>query len=92
MDNTTTPLNEETAEEVIAGIESEPIRNLVRMAFAVARLRFAMRNGAEESSLPAAPFDMAFFASVLAEAFRSEETVRRVILGESIPTATGWDF
>jgi hypothetical protein len=96
IDECRIPLNEEGAERVLAEIESKVVRNLVRMALAQARLAFIHTDGKDksewEASLPRSPLDTEFFVRTLAEAFRNEETVRRVLNGESIEEATGWNF
>lgn len=89
------PLGEEGAERVVASIEDPVVKNLVRVSVAEARMRF-MRSPTETeeewvSRLPAAPFDMEFFASVLTKVFSRRQIIERLMQGESIEQASDWD-
>lgn len=89
------PFREEGAEQVLSSVEDEVTKNLMKMGFAVARMRYIrwkdMTDAEWEARLPAAPFDMEFFASVLKDVFSEREVLERVLRGESIASATGWD-
>lgn len=93
--DTAHPVNEAQVDMVLADIASPVTRNLVQMAVAAARMKFmrSMDQSEEdwENELPATPFDMGFFAKVVADAFKNETVVRSVVAGASIQNATGWD-
>lgn len=92
----TAPINEDGVDEVLAVIDSPIAKNLIRVAVAAARMQFIVKDGQTEESwaaqLPAADFDMGFFARVVAQAFRNEELVRALLNGSSITEASGWDI
>ena len=89
------PLREEEAERVIASIVDPVQERLVRVAVAEARRRFMRPTDMLElewrKQLPAAPFDMEFFASIMKDLFSNRELIDRLLRGESIEAATGWD-
>lgn len=89
------PFNEAGAERVVSNIDAPILKNAVQFSLAKARMRFIREAGEDEyawrTQLPAAPFDMGFFASVLKEVFSRPEVVERILRGESIEQATGWD-
>jgi hypothetical protein len=91
----TSPVNEEGVDDVLAGLSSPVSKNLVRMAVAAARMQFVHKEGQTEAAwrdeLPISDFDMAFFARVVAEAFRNEEMLRAILNGSTIEEASGWD-
>jgi hypothetical protein len=90
------PLREDGAERIMAAVTDPITRNLMTIALAAARMRFmraANLSQAEwEARLPLAPFDLEFFASVLEQVFSKHEIIERVLRGESVPSASGWDF
>jgi hypothetical protein len=89
------PINEEGVDVVLASLRSPVTKNLVRLAVATARMQFIRKDGqiAEDwlGHLPVSEFDMGFFARVVAEAFRNEDTLRAILNGSSLEEASGWD-
>lgn len=89
------PINEEKVEDVISAVKSTAAQNLLKVAVARARMEF-MRTPEQterewQAQLPAAPFDMEFFAKVLAKVFQNEEIIIKILNGASISTASGWN-
>ena len=88
-------INEAKASETAKRIADPVTRNMVMFAIAEARMRAMRRVGQAESDwragLPETPFDMEFFASVVAELFAKTDIVRAVLNGESLAAASGWD-
>jgi hypothetical protein len=91
----TIPINEAGAEAILKGVEDTAVQTLLRAVVATARMEFIRRTDQSEkewqAQLPAAPFDMEFFARVLAKALAQPETVRRILDGASIAEVSGWD-
>ena len=89
------PLREDGAEEILAGVDDPVTRNLMKFCLAAARMRFMhwkdLTDVEWEARLPTAPFDMAFFASILKDIFSNREALERVLRGESVESATSWD-
>ncbi|WP_394834480.1 hypothetical protein LVJ94_49100 [Pendulispora rubella] len=89
------PPNEEGAKRVLASIDDPVVRNIVQLCVTEARMRFirgeAMSDDEWEAQLPAAPFDMEFFASVVSKVFSRRSVIDGIMRGESIARATGWD-
>ncbi len=89
------PINEEGADAVIASTRDAAVQNLLRIAIASARVEFMRRTDQSEvewkQQLPGAPFDMEFFARVLAKAFAQPALVKRILDGASVAEASGWD-
>lgn len=90
------PLREEGAEHVLSSVDDAVTKNLMTMGLGIARMRYVrwneMTDAELEARLPAAPFDMEFFAYVLRDLFSDREVLERVLAGESIASATGWDI
>ncbi len=76
-------------QRVLDGIEDPIVRHLVDIAIAAAMVEVG-RVG-DDKLLPAAPFDLAFFAHVVAKAFRRTDIVRKVLDGATPAEASGWD-
>lgn len=89
-------VNESEVEAVLSAAPTEIVRNLARMGVAVARMRYARRKDQTEAEwragLPAAPFDMRFYASVLVSLFSQTKTIENVLQGQSIADASGWSW
>lgn len=89
-------INERQAHDFIAGIQDPIVRELGRFAMAEARLRFMPTAGGdpEESARtrPAADFDMLFFAEAIVGMFAQTEIIQRLLAGDSLPRAAGWDL
>ena len=89
------PANEEAAARAIDAMENPITQTLLRFALARARMQF-MRSPDQtaedwESRLPVAPFDMHFLVKVLSSVFEQEDVLRRVLDGQSLEEATGWN-
>ncbi|MCA9590945.1 MAG: hypothetical protein KC657_36860 [Myxococcales bacterium] len=58
-------------------------------------MRFMRPQGMSEAQwqmqLPVSPFDMEFFASVVTKALSRRDVLERILAGESLAQATGWD-
>jgi hypothetical protein len=80
----------------VASIDDPIVRNLVALVLARTRLRFLkVDNMSDEQwreNLPSAPFDMKFLALSLAEIFAKPDLIRRVLDGQSLAQASGWDY
>lgn len=93
--NRKVPANEDEAVKAISAVEKPATRALLRMALAQARMQF-MRSAQQteeewESQLPVAPFDMHFFVKVLTKVFDQDDALRKVLDGQSLEEATGWN-
>jgi len=90
------PIREEDAEAMLASVDDPITGELIRLCVAAARMRFMrLKDSTDaewEARLPSAPFDMEFFVSVLQEVFSRREVLERVLRGESVASATGWDI
>ena len=80
----------------MSAVENPATRTLLRMAIAQARMQF-MRSAEQteedwERQLPIAPFDMHFFAKVLAKVFEREDVLRKILDGQPLEEATGWNI
>jgi hypothetical protein len=68
----------------------------VTLLFAAARMRVMPWRGSSETDrverMPVAPFDMEFFVRVATEALSRRKVVDRILRGETIAAATGWDI
>ena len=88
-------IREEDAEDILAGVGDEVVRNLMRVAIARIRMRAIRWKGmtAEEwrAQLPASPVDMGFVASVLADVFSRRDIIEGILAGKSIAELAGWD-
>lgn len=88
-------LNETEARALASAIVDPVARNLVNFTLATVRARFlkyADESATErESRLPAAPFDMAFLVHALVDTFKNPDVLRRMLDGQTIAEATGWD-
>jgi len=88
-------MNEESAAAALDAINEPVVRNLVELAVAQVRMQFMREAGQTEdewdSRLPNAPFDMHFFVKVLSQVFAREATIRRILDGQTVAQATGWD-
>jgi hypothetical protein len=88
-------LREDGAEKILAGVDDPVTKNLMRLCVAEARMRLVrwkdLSDAEWEAQLPIAPFDFEFFISVLKHVFSKRETLERVLRGESLDYATGWD-
>lgn len=88
-------INETKAHEITKTIADPVTRNLVTFAIAEARMRAIQRVDQGEadwrSGLPEQPFDMQFFASVMASLFAKTDIVKAVLDGQSLAAASGWD-
>jgi len=94
--NRNAPINEELAATIIDSVQDPVVQNLLRLGIAAARMGFVRWEGQSmqdwEQGLPAAPFDMEFFARALARAFAHPDVIRRILDGETIAQASGWDL
>jgi hypothetical protein len=86
-------VNESAADTVVANIQDSVVRNLVLFGIAEARRRFMREAGAtgDLTNLPAEPFDLGFFASVLVSLFEKRDIVQKVLAGEDLAKASGWN-
>jgi hypothetical protein len=89
------PLNEEEATVVLSSMKDPVARELVRLVVARVRMQFMPRHGESveerERRMPAAPFDMHFMVQTLVSVFSQHETIRKVLDGQTLAEATGWD-
>ena len=89
------PLREDDAERALNAIDDQVVRSLVRLCVSQARMRFVRRVGESdidyEAHLPLESFDMEFFVSVLREAFANPAVIGRILAGETLEAAVGWD-
>ncbi len=88
-------INERQAYEFVSGIQNPIVRELGRFALAEARVRF-MPTAAGDSdrsigSRPDADFDMLFFAEVVVGIVAQTDIIQRLLSGESLSQAAGWD-
>jgi hypothetical protein len=90
------PLREDGAETILRSEEDPITGELMKLCLATARMRFMRSTDStdaeRESRLPVAPFDMEFFMSVLKDVFSRRDVLERVLGGESVASATGWDI
>jgi hypothetical protein len=88
-------LRSEEAAAFIATQEDEVVRNLLRIAVATVGRRVAIGTNVSREEwahcLPRTPFDMLFFVQTLARMFSNPALLRRVMDGETIAKASGWD-
>jgi hypothetical protein len=77
-------------QHVLDEITDPVVRHLVDMAIAAAVVEVAQVG--DDKVLPAAPFDLVFFARVVATAFRRTDIVRKVLDGQTPAEASGWDM
>lgn len=82
-------LHDEVAKEIIDSIPESVVRNLVRVAFGKAWMRFVRSftlNGEEiPLRLPAESFDMVFYTRVMRSLFSRPDFIRRILAGEAVP-------
>lgn len=81
--------NTKDVQRVLAAIQDPVVRHLVDIAIAAAVVEVG-RTG-DDKVMPAAPFDLVFFAHVVATAFRRTDIVRGVLDGQTPAQASGWD-
>lgn len=95
MTSAVQPLGEEGAAQILDSLDDPVVRELVRLCLAEARMRFMRPQGMSEAQwqmqLPVSPFDMEFFASVVTKALSRRDVLERILAGESLAQATGWD-
>jgi hypothetical protein len=88
-------INEAKAHKLADALSDPVARNLVLFGIAEARMRVIRRTGQGEAqwreSLPQKPFDMEFYANVLAGMFSKGEILKGVLEGRSLAEASGWD-
>jgi len=86
-------LNDEAAERVRLAVEDARERNLVTAALNEARrlLVEAETDATRTQAPPCSPFDMEFFATIMAEYFWLLPMVERIVAGQSAAQASGWD-
>jgi hypothetical protein len=88
-------VNEAVAFSTAEQLADPVTRNLVLLAIAEARMRVIRRVGQNDddwrAGLPEQPFDMQFFAHVLASMFAKADIIKAVLNGESLAEASGWD-
>lgn len=89
------PLREDGAQRILDAIDDPFVRSLITLCLAQARMRF-IRGAGEgdvefDAHLPVEPFDMEFFVSVLRSAFSNKVVIERLLAGETLEVATGWD-
>ncbi len=88
-------IHEAEARKRMDALDDRIAKELIRYCIGTARLSCARSKGTTEqewrAGLPTAPFDMDFFARVLARVFTRRDTVERILAGESVAAATGWD-
>ena len=88
------PINETEAMRIVDAIPPGPVHELVLLGLAEARQRYARPKSIAEAAwrpnLPAAPFDMAFYASVLVAMFEKTRLIRAVLDGSKLDDAAGW--
>ena len=95
MSNQPLILNEDAAYRFAQSITDDVVRNLVQLGIAKARMRFIRPTKQTEHAwrlgLPTEPFDMLFYATVLASVFERPQVIRSVLAGKSLEEAAGWD-
>lgn len=88
-------LNESEASLATDSIPDPVTRNFVRFGLAEARSRALKVVPHDEirwrAGLPAAPFDMLYFQSVLRSLFEQRDVVTALLAGSSLAAAAGWD-
>ena len=88
-------INEDAAHRIVKSIPDDITRNLVMFAVGEVRMRAVRRTGQSEeewrSGLPQQPFDMQFFATVVASMLSQTDVLRAVLDGKSLAQAAGWD-
>jgi len=96
MSEQTLALNEDAGYRFAQSITDDVVRNLVLLGIAKARMRFIRQaeqtDSAWRTGLPAAPFDMLFYAKLLASVFERPEVIRSVLAGKTVEQAAGWDI
>lgn len=80
----------EDVQRVVDAITDPVVRNLVNIAIAAALIEVAQEG--DVKVLPAAPFDLVFFAHVVGRAFLRTDIIRNVLDGQSPAEASGWDL
>lgn len=95
MNDSKSPARDEGAYRVAQDVSDEVVRNLILLGIASARMRFVRPKDMSvvewSQRLPAAEFDMEFFARILAAMFERPEIIRAILDGKSLQEATGWD-
>jgi hypothetical protein len=88
-------LNYDKVEAILREAPNDIVRNLASVGVSVALIRFGKPVGQSdtdyEARLPAAPFDMAFYATVLIAMFRHTDAIKGILDGQSIAQASGWE-
>lgn len=89
-------INEAKAHAFAQSLPDTTTRNLVLFGIAEARMRAIRQSGQQESDwqigLPRDPFDMEFYASVLAGMFSKRDILKGVLDGQDLAAASGWDI
>jgi hypothetical protein len=89
------PVREAEAEAELNAITDPIARELVKLCMSAVRMRFMVPQGAtpeeRRNRLPVAPVDMQFLTVALAETLSKRQVIERILQGESIAAATGWD-
>jgi len=89
------PLRQDEARRVIASVDDSVTANLLQLCLARMLMRHARAEGVTEmqfrSQLPVAPIDMEFVVSALKEVFSNRQLLEKIMQGQSIAAATGWD-
>ena len=90
------PIQEEGAAKLLQEMDDPIAGELMKLCLAAARMRFVRWEGLSstewEARLPKSPFDMEFFACVLKDVFSKREVLERVLRGETVASATGWEM
>jgi hypothetical protein len=83
------------AGELVRNTTDPVTQNLLKVCTAAVTMRLMRRADESEADWaqrqPQAPFDAAFFVSVMSGVMSRHDMLKRILAGETIAQATGWD-